>query len=73
MIFAKAVAAGIVAVVLMWIAILSVEMLRSSGMAKRSGELIAVSGGWAYLLRLPLVVVLLTAAFGIGLSLAVRK
>ena len=58
----------------MWCLILSVYMWRLSAAARRQGVtgLWAVAGGWTYLLHVPLVVILLTAAFGVGLYLMVR-
>jgi hypothetical protein len=74
MIFLKSVLGGIGATVIMWLAVLGTSMWRLEEARKQQGGtgLGAVAGGWSYLLRSPLVVILLTAAFGVGLYLTAR-
>jgi hypothetical protein len=71
MIFLKSILGGIGAVVLTWIIIVCVFAWRTNVAASQEGMtgLVAVAGGWSHLLRMPLVAVLLTAAFGVGLYL----
>ena len=75
MIFLKSVLGGIVGVIVMWVAIVSVEYWRWRSIARRQGHtgLMAVAGGWTYLLYLPWVIVLLTLAFGTGPYLTARS
>lgn len=74
MILMKGIIGGVVAALLMWCVILSAHMWRLSAAVRRQGVtgLWAVAGGWTYLLHVPLVVILLMAAFGIGFYLLVR-
>lgn len=74
MIFVKGVLGGLAAVVVMWIAIVSFDLWRVTKIVRQQDETgpIAVANGWDYLLHSPAVVLLLTAAFGIGLYLATR-
>ena len=74
MIFLKSVLGGIAATVIMWLAVIGTFMWRLEEARKQHGSagLGAVAGGWSYLLRLPLVAMLLTAAFGVGLYLTAR-
>ena len=72
--FIKGLSGALAAVMLTWIGILTwhaVSVQREAAKAGVSG-LGAEAGGWNYLLRLPTVLFLLTAAFGIGLFLTVR-
>ena len=75
-IFLKSVAGGLVAVVLMWFAILVVNGWREYSMmtkiAKQGGGMGAVAGGVGYLVGAPPTVLLITAAFGAGFYLTVR-
>jgi len=73
MIFAKGLLGGVTAVVVVWAIILALSIQRVTIQTKEQGsELVAVAGGWNYLLHKPLVVLLLTAAFGIGLYVTSR-
>lgn len=74
MIFVKSVLGGVVAVVLTWVIIIFWFMWRLEAVRRQQGEtgLGAVAGGWNYLLHLPSVVILLTAAFGVGLYITAR-
>jgi hypothetical protein len=73
LIFLKNVLGGILAVVVAWTLIVWAYLWRLNVITKREGStgLMAVAGGWTYLLHhRPLVMILLTAAFGAGLYLA---
>jgi hypothetical protein len=74
LILVKGIAGGIVATIVMWCVILSFYTWRLDVVAKQQGMtgLMAVAGGWTYLLHMPLVLILLTAAFGGGLYLTAR-
>jgi hypothetical protein len=74
MIFLRSLLGGVAGVVLAWIAILAVHMacLTQINGNRGSTRLAAVAGGWGYLLHLPSVLILLTAAFGAGLWAAAR-
>jgi len=74
MIFVKSLTGGVVAAIIAWIIIVVVYMLRLAEASKQRGDsgLGAVAGGWNYLLHMPLVIVLLAAAFGIGVYLTAR-
>ena len=74
MIFAKSLLGGVIAVVAMWAIVLMVFMQRIRAETREQGTagLVAVAGGWNYLLQKPSVVLLLTAAFGIGLYVTAR-
>jgi uncharacterized iron-regulated membrane protein len=65
----KAIGGGVLCLMGMWVGILV-----TYGWWVRRGEtgLGAIAGGWAYLLQLPVVVTLLTIAFGIGFYAAIR-
>jgi len=71
MIFLKSVLGGILAVVVAWTLIVWAYLWRLNVITKRQGStgLMAVAGGWTYLLHRALVMILLTAAFGVGLYL----
>ena len=71
MILVKKLAGGITAVLVMWIVILAVNLWRWKKYHP-PGQLVAAAGGWTYLLHHPLVLLLLTAAFGIGLYWTAR-
>ena len=76
LVFAKSVLGGLTAVVLMWFAILVVNLVVNLRhkyiMEKQQGGLGAVAGGVGYLVGMPSTVLLLTAAFGAGFYLTVR-
>lgn len=74
MIFLKSLFGGVAATVLAWIAIVTVHMTRLTRLKSSRGNtgLAAVAGGWGYLLHQPFVLVLLAAAFGVGLWAAAR-
>lgn len=74
LLFLKAIAGGIICLFMMWIGILLADSWRiKSALAKQGTQgLGATAGGWTFLLQLPLVVLLLTIAFGIGFYAAVR-
>ena len=65
---------GIAATIIMWLGVIGASMWRLQEARKQRGDsgLVAVAGGWSYLLRAPLVIILLTAAFGVGLYITVR-
>jgi hypothetical protein len=72
--FIKALSGALVAVLLAWVAILTwhaVSVQRETTKAGVAG-LGAEAGGWNYLLQLPTVLLVLTAAFGVGLFFTVR-
>jgi hypothetical protein len=70
----KGIVGGVIATILMWCIILSFHVWRVNAAARQQGltGLGAMAGGWTYLLHLPLVLVLLTAAFGLGLYVMTR-
>ena len=72
--FAKALVGGLVAVAIVWIAIVWFNSWRLSVERKKLGfnGLGAVAGGWTYLLHSPFVSVGVAAAFGLGFYLTVR-
>jgi len=74
MIFLKSVAGGVVAVVAMWVIVIVIYSWRLSVMMKKKGMtgLAANAGGFNSLLHMPLVLILLTVAFGVGLYLTAR-
>jgi hypothetical protein len=75
MLFLRGLFTGVLAVVLTWIVILIVDQwrLRAEAAARGITGLAAVAGGWTFLLHKPFVLLLLTAAFGSGLWLGVRR
>jgi TRAP-type C4-dicarboxylate transport system permease large subunit len=75
MVFLKGLSGGLVAVCVTWVVIVFINNWRENMLAKQQGitGLRAVAGGWNYLLQLPLVVILLTVAFGMGLYLTVHR
>ena len=70
----KAIGGGLASVLVAWIGILTWHAFSMQAYKTRIGVtgLGAEAGGWSYLLQLPTVLFLLTAAFGIGLFLTVR-
>jgi hypothetical protein len=70
----KALSGALAAVLIAWTGILTWHAVSVQHEASRAGAsgLGAEAGGWNYLLQLPAVLLLLTAAFGIGLFLTVR-
>jgi hypothetical protein len=66
---------GILSSLTTWILILAVYLWRShaSRLAHGASGLAADAGGWTYLLSRPLVIVLLTLAFGAGLWWGTRR
>ena len=70
----KSIAGGIICLLAAWIAILVTEFWKIKSDNARHGvaALGASAGGWSFLLRSPIVVLILSAAFGIGFYLAVR-
>ena len=74
MIFVRGVFGGLIAVVFTWVIILWVDLwrLREANRQRGITGLGAVAGGWTFLLHMPVVIILLAAAFGLGLYLATR-
>jgi hypothetical protein len=81
MIFLKSVIGGVVTSSLVWVLIVSIHLWRITQIQRqrlpaqlRQGNtgLVAVAGGWNYLLHQPLIVLLLAASFGVGVYLAAR-
>lgn len=74
MIFLKGIVGGLITLIAAWIVILIVKYCLTALELRRQGPsgLYAVAGGWDYLLQLPLVLILLSAAFGTGFYVAVR-
>jgi hypothetical protein len=68
----KAISGGIFCLVVAWVVVLAFHLWRLSSRIGRTGELGAVSGGWLFLLQSPLVVLILTVAFGVGFYAVVR-
>jgi hypothetical protein len=75
MAFTKCLFSGIATVLLAWFLFLVVFVVRAATAAKALGGQgpVAIAGGWEYLLRKPLIVTLLTLAFGIGFYLCSRR
>jgi hypothetical protein len=71
MVFFKGLLGGVAAAFIMWLAIVLTDMYLTTRSASPK-ELGAVAGGWTYLIQLPLVVLLLSGAFGAGLLLTVK-
>ncbi len=69
----KALSGALVTVLIAWIGILTWHAHSIQSYKNRTGVagLVAEAGGWNYLLQLPMVLFLLTAAFGIGLFFTV--
>jgi len=74
MIFVKSIAGGLAAASAAWIVIITIYMRQLALLSRRQGGsgLIAVAGGWDYLLGKPMTAVLLAAAFGVGVYLTAR-
>ncbi len=74
MLFLKLLLGGVLATIVAWFAVVAVHYWRTVSAARAQGVtgLIAVSGGWNYLVQLPTVLLLLTAAFGVGLYVTSR-
>jgi hypothetical protein len=72
--FAKAMIGGLLAVAIVWIAIVWFNVWRLSVERKKLGfdGLSAVAGGWTYLLHSPFVSIGVAIAFGLGFYLTVR-
>ena len=74
--FAKAIASGILFVIVVFAVQIGLLMrqqhhaLESRGLG---GQLGATAGGWEYVLRQPLTAGLVTVAFGLGFWLVVRR
>jgi ABC-type antimicrobial peptide transport system permease subunit len=70
----KAIGGGLVGVLVGWVAILVADYSRIEIYNRRHGVtgLGATAGGWNFLLQLPIVAILLSAAFGIGFYATVR-
>jgi chromate transport protein ChrA len=75
LIFPKAIAGGVAAVILMWVVILCYSIWRDAVRNRAAGVvgLGAASGGWNALLHSPLVLLLLMVAFLVGLYLTSRR
>jgi hypothetical protein len=74
LIFPKGLLGGLGAAIVMWIIVLCYSAWRLSVAKRKLGMegLGAVAGGWAYLVHSPIVVVLITIAFGLGFYLTTR-
>jgi uncharacterized membrane protein YdjX (TVP38/TMEM64 family) len=74
LIFPKGVLGGIGAVLVMWIAVICVHTWQLTAAIRQSGMQgpVAMAGGWTFLCRTPLVIVLLAIAFAFGFFLATR-
>jgi hypothetical protein len=76
MAFTKCLLSGIVTVLLIWFVSIIVYATRAPTAAKAGagqGGPVAIAGGWEYLLHKPLIVTLLTVAFGVGFYLCTRR
>ena len=73
--FTKCLITGVATVLLAWFVSLVIFAVRTATAAKALGVQgpVAIAGGWEYLLRKPLIVTLLTLAFGIGFYLCARR
>jgi hypothetical protein len=74
MIFVKSVVGGLIGVLAAWAVIVALYAARLAQIARQHGEsgLVAVAGGWDYLLRKPSTALLLATAFGIAFHLTAR-
>jgi hypothetical protein len=74
LIFPKGLLGGLGGAIGMWILVLCFSAWRLSVAKRRLGiqGLGAVAGGWTYLAHSPMVVVLITVAFGLGFYLSTR-
>jgi 23S rRNA C2498 (ribose-2'-O)-methylase RlmM len=70
----KAVAGGLVSLLFAWIVIVSADLWKAKIIAAKHGAtgLGAVSGGWTLLMRSPVIVLVLSAAFGLGFFFIAR-
>ena len=68
----KAISGGIFCLLVAWVVVLVFHLWRLNSSFGKTGELRAVSGGWLFLLQSPLVLVILTVAFGVGFYAVVR-
>jgi hypothetical protein len=73
--FTKCLFSGIGSVLLIWFVSVLVYAARVAAIAKAVAGpgTVAIAGGWDDLLRKPLIVTLLTGAFGIGFYLCARR
>lgn len=71
MILLKGLLGGVAAVLLAWVIVVGIH-LWVTARSQPSPGLGAAASGWNYLLQLPVVVVVLSIAFGAGLFLTVR-
>jgi hypothetical protein len=69
----KAISGGIFCLLVTWVVVLASHSWRLSNSINKTGELGAVAGGWLFLLQSPLVLVILTVAFGVGFYTVVRQ
>lgn len=74
MVLLKLLLGGVLACVIAWCIVVGFHYVRTIGIAKAQGTsgLIAVAGGWDYLAQLPAVLMVLTAAFGLGIYFTSR-
>jgi hypothetical protein len=74
LIFPRGLLGGLAATIIMWIAVIWFDYWQLISRLKKMGihGPVAVAGGWTYLARTPLVIVLLAAAFGLGFYFATR-
>jgi|HubBroStandDraft_6_1064221.scaffolds.fasta_scaffold1378574_2 hypothetical protein len=74
LIFPKGLLGGLGAAIVMWTIVLCYSAWRLSVVKRKLGieGLGAVAGGWTYLVHSPIVVVLITIAFGLGFYLTTR-
>lgn len=74
MIFLKSLIGGVISSSLVWIIIVAIHLWRIMQIQRQQGNagLVAVAGGWNYLLHQPLVVVWLACGFGLGVYLTAR-
>jgi len=70
----RAIGGGVLCVVTAWVGILLVHLWRIGSYASRNGvtSLGASAGRWSFLLHSPLVVILLSTAFGLGFHAVVQ-
>ena len=68
MVVVKVISGGLLGALLAWAGVVVVFYWRTIGIARAKGSgLAAIAGGWDYLIRLPLTLLLLTVGFGLGL------
>jgi hypothetical protein len=70
----RAIGGGVLCLFATWVGILVVHLWRVNNYSSRSGVtgLGASAGGWSFLLHSPLVVTLLSIAFGVGFYVVVQ-